>query len=172
MPQLCLARMDSGDVPPVNHLGEPLRPLGYLETLLVSRIKVLQQVLSVYRANCPPDARPLAYKTHGVTVSGPSPGHLAALLPMKAELILLRNQTQSPQPPNPTHLRTPTLHAPSPRPSRSPSTARPPLTLLALPSRSSTLHSSVLQRRSPRRCRAKRNSYVRNRQPNWKRAAQ
>ncbi len=45
----------------------------YLESALLSRCKVNQQVLCVHRSNCPPDARPLTYKTHVVTLANPNP---------------------------------------------------------------------------------------------------
>ncbi len=85
IPAACLARCDGGDVPTHNRRNERLLPLTYVESLLLSKRKVLQQVLAVYRANCPPDARPLAYKTHGVAVSGPDPKDLRKLLPIRAQ---------------------------------------------------------------------------------------
>ncbi len=84
IPALCLARCDSGDVPAYNGRNERLLRLTYIESMLLCRRKVLQQVLAVYRANCPPDARPLAYKTHGVAVSAPGSEPLEQYLPIPA----------------------------------------------------------------------------------------
>ncbi len=71
-------------MPEVNHLGDKLDWPNYLETQLVSPIKTIQQLVLVYRANCPPNCRPLAFKTHGAAFAGPNPAQLRTFLPVRA----------------------------------------------------------------------------------------
>ncbi len=71
-------------MPEVNHLGDKLEWPNYMETQLVSRIKTVQQMLNVYRANCPPHCRPLGFKTHGLAVASAEPVQLQSQLPVSA----------------------------------------------------------------------------------------
>ncbi len=47
-------------------------------------MKTVQQLVHIYRDNCPPDGRPLALKAHGVAFAGPDPAVLRTLLPVSA----------------------------------------------------------------------------------------
>lgn len=84
IPKLCLARIDGGDVPTVNHLGDKLEALTPVEMTLIGRAKPVQQLYTVYLSHRPPSARPLAVRSHGVVVPNPAPEFLRAQLPMRA----------------------------------------------------------------------------------------
>ncbi len=71
-------------MPEVNHLGDKLVWPTYMETQLVSPVKTIQQLVQIYRSNCPPDGRPLAFKAHGLAYAGPDPAKLLTLLPVRA----------------------------------------------------------------------------------------
>ncbi len=71
-------------MPEVNHLGDKLEWPTYMETQLVSPVKTIQQLVQIYRSNCPPDGRPLAMKAHGVAFAGPDPADLRKDLPVRA----------------------------------------------------------------------------------------
>lgn len=85
IPEFSLARLDGGDVPDVNHLGDPLPTPSPIEATIIGQAKPLQQLYVVQAANRPPELRPLAVKSHGIVFSNPNPQFLQALLPMRAE---------------------------------------------------------------------------------------
>ncbi|EFJ45557.1 hypothetical protein VOLCADRAFT_93997 [Volvox carteri f. nagariensis] len=84
VPEAALARLDPGDVPRVNHLGDPLPSPTFLEGQLLGRGRIVQQLLIMYLADRPPDVFPRAVKTHGIGVVNPDPNMLRAQLPARA----------------------------------------------------------------------------------------
>ncbi|EFJ39724.1 hypothetical protein VOLCADRAFT_100610 [Volvox carteri f. nagariensis] len=84
VPEAALARLDPGDVPRVNHLGDPLPSPTFLEGQLLGRGRIIQQLLIMYLADRPPDVFPRAVKTHGIGVVNPDPNMLRAQLPARA----------------------------------------------------------------------------------------
>ncbi|EFJ39543.1 hypothetical protein VOLCADRAFT_100841 [Volvox carteri f. nagariensis] len=84
VPEAALARLDPGDVPRVNHLGDPLPSPTFLEGQLLGRGRIIQQLLIMYLADRPPDVFPRAVKTHGIGVVNPDPNLLRGQLPARA----------------------------------------------------------------------------------------
>ncbi|EFJ44473.1 hypothetical protein VOLCADRAFT_95420 [Volvox carteri f. nagariensis] len=84
VPEAALARLDPGDVPRVNHLGDPLPLPTFLEGQLLGRGRIIQQLLIMYLADRPPDVFPRAVKTHGIGVVNPDPNMLRGQLPARA----------------------------------------------------------------------------------------
>ncbi|EFJ50154.1 hypothetical protein VOLCADRAFT_88987 [Volvox carteri f. nagariensis] len=84
VPEAALARLDPGDVPRVNHLGDPLPMPTFLEGQLLGRGRIIQQLLIMYLADRPPDVFPRAVKTHGIGVVNPDPNMLRGQLPARA----------------------------------------------------------------------------------------
>ncbi|EFJ39808.1 hypothetical protein VOLCADRAFT_100525 [Volvox carteri f. nagariensis] len=84
VPEAALARLDPGDVPRVNHLGDPLPSPTFLEGQLLGRGRIIQQLLIMYLADRLPDVFPRAVKTHGIGVVNPDPNMLRAQLPARA----------------------------------------------------------------------------------------
>ncbi|EFJ50814.1 hypothetical protein VOLCADRAFT_88113 [Volvox carteri f. nagariensis] len=84
VPEAALARLDPGDVPHVNHLGDPLPSPTFLEGQLLGRGRIIQQLLIMYLADRPPDVFPRAVKTHGIGVVNPDPNMLRGQLPARA----------------------------------------------------------------------------------------
>ncbi|GLC73389.1 hypothetical protein PLESTF_001370000 [Pleodorina starrii] len=58
IPEAALACLDPGDVPWVNHLGDPLPSPTFLESQVLSRARVIQQILVLHLAGRPPDVYP------------------------------------------------------------------------------------------------------------------
>ncbi|GLC60353.1 hypothetical protein PLESTB_001603100 [Pleodorina starrii] len=83
IPEAALARLDPGDVPRVNHLGDPLPTPTFLESQVLSRARVMQQILVLHLAGRPPDVYPQAVRAHGVAIASADPRLWRGLLPAR-----------------------------------------------------------------------------------------
>ncbi|GLC67379.1 hypothetical protein PLESTF_000549700 [Pleodorina starrii] len=84
IPEAALARLDPGDVPRINHLGDPLPTPTFLESQVLSRARVMQQILVLHLAGRPPDVYPQAVRAHGVAIASADPRLWRGLLPARA----------------------------------------------------------------------------------------
>ena len=83
IPEAALARLDPGDIPRSNHLGDPLPVPTFLEGQVLSRARVVQQLVLLHLPNRPPDVFPRAVRSHGVAIANPNPQTLRDLLPQR-----------------------------------------------------------------------------------------
>ncbi|EFJ50152.1 hypothetical protein VOLCADRAFT_88986 [Volvox carteri f. nagariensis] len=83
IPEAALARLDPGDVPSVNHLGDPLPAPTFVESQLLGRGRLMQQLMIVHLAGRPPEVLPCAVQSHGIAVVNPDPNMLRGQLPAR-----------------------------------------------------------------------------------------
>ncbi|EFJ39912.1 hypothetical protein VOLCADRAFT_100387 [Volvox carteri f. nagariensis] len=83
VPEAALARIDPGDVPSTNHLGDPLPAPTFVESQLLGRGHLMQQLLIVHLAGRPPEVLPCAVQSHGIAVVNPDPNMLRGQLPAR-----------------------------------------------------------------------------------------
>ena len=83
VPEAALARLDPGDVPSTNHLGDPLPTLTFVESQLLGRGRVMQQLMIVHFTDRPPEVFPCAVQSHGIAVVNPDPNMLRGQLPAR-----------------------------------------------------------------------------------------
>ena len=79
-----MARMDGGDVPEKNSLGDLLPMPTAVESCILSRCKPMQQLYVLQFGNRPPHLRPRGIRAHGIVFANPEPDVLRAALPMRA----------------------------------------------------------------------------------------
>ena len=84
MPVAALARLDGGDVPERNHLGDQLVMPTPIEATLLGRAVPIQQFYFVKDYKRPKELRPTAVHCHGVTVANARPQVLRDCIPMRA----------------------------------------------------------------------------------------
>ncbi|EFJ39847.1 hypothetical protein VOLCADRAFT_100474 [Volvox carteri f. nagariensis] len=83
VPEAALARIDPGDVPSTNHLGDPLPAPTFVESQLLGRGRLMQQLMIVHLAGRPPEVLPCAVQSHGIAVVNPDPNMLRGQLPAR-----------------------------------------------------------------------------------------
>ncbi|EFJ39467.1 hypothetical protein VOLCADRAFT_100932 [Volvox carteri f. nagariensis] len=81
IPDAALARLDPGDVPLSNHLGEPLPLPTFLESQVLARAHILQQVIVLHLGGRPPEVFPQAVRAHGVALANPGRHLWRGLIP-------------------------------------------------------------------------------------------
>ncbi|EFJ39704.1 hypothetical protein VOLCADRAFT_108524 [Volvox carteri f. nagariensis] len=81
IPDAALARLDPGDVPLSNHLGEPLPLPTFLESQVLARAHILQQVIVLHLGGRPPEVFPQAVRAHGVALANPGRHLWCGLIP-------------------------------------------------------------------------------------------
>eukprot|EP00198_Chlamydomonas_reinhardtii_P004324 XP_001693660.1 predicted protein [Chlamydomonas reinhardtii] len=81
IPAACLARVDGGDIPEVNSLGQRLETPTQLEAQVLGLGAVHQYVYTLQLKNRPPEAQPVAVTVHGIAVANPPRQQLYDMLP-------------------------------------------------------------------------------------------
>ncbi|EFJ42674.1 hypothetical protein VOLCADRAFT_97274 [Volvox carteri f. nagariensis] len=83
VPEAALARIDPGNVPSTNHLGDPLPAPTFVESQLLGRGRLMQQLMIVHLTGRPPEVLPCAVQSHGIAVVNPDPNMLRGQLPAR-----------------------------------------------------------------------------------------